>query len=216
MKYSQDLARKIIDAYPGSEREVEVPFVLECLPEPPAKVLDVGCCDSELVRELSELGYNAFGLDVRDKGYEDFPNFVIGDGRDLPFNDESFDVVTCISALEHFGFPDNGYHSDAVFDPDAQKIAFTEMVRVLKKDGQLILTLPFGIPSKGNGWERWIKFYNKREIVSLLSGLGVIPTKLRCSAKIKGKWIDVSETVAEEIISGQEVLSNIQLELRKF
>lgn len=61
---------------------------------------------------------------------------VTGDARGLPIPDESFDAVTSLCALEHFGL---GRYGDA-FDLQGDRKALAEMVRVLRPGGSLILT----------------------------------------------------------------------------
>jgi 2-polyprenyl-3-methyl-5-hydroxy-6-metoxy-1,4-benzoquinol methylase len=40
-------------------------FIKAQLPPPPARVLDVGCGDGRLARELSDLGYRVVAIDPR-------------------------------------------------------------------------------------------------------------------------------------------------------
>lgn len=54
-------------------------------------------------------------------------DFVVGDGCDMKFSDSSFDTVLCIQVLEH------------VFEPIKM---FSEIHRVLKSGGYLILLVP--------------------------------------------------------------------------
>ena len=52
---------------------------------------------------------------------------LLGDGQRLPFDDSSFDRVTCIGSLEHFPDPSAGA---------------AEMARVLRPDGQAVVFVP--------------------------------------------------------------------------
>lgn len=218
MKYDKKIIKnsESIKQYPNSERVVEVPFILSNMPEPPAKVLDVGCCDSDLVMVFNKLGFDAWGIDCR-KGpnFGDPAFYFQGDARDLPYGDEAFDVVTCVSALEHFGFPENHYDSDKEFDPTAQKQAVDEMIRVLRIGGTMLLTLPYGKGAEGYGWEKWVKFYDWQSIVDLFEGTGMMPKKLSFSIRRNGKWREATEKEAAETISEQDVVSNIKLKLRR-
>ena len=54
-------------------------------------------------------------------------DYIFGDLTQLPFPSESFDIVTCISVLEHM-------------PPDTRAKGVAEMARVLKPEGRLILT----------------------------------------------------------------------------
>lgn len=56
--------------------------------------------------------------------------FKIMDARKLLFEDESFDVVTSFSVLDH------------IADPDVRQESFSEMARVAKPNGHVIVTVP--------------------------------------------------------------------------
>lgn len=53
--------------------------------------------------------------------------FIVASASELPFRNNSFDIVLCTEVIEHV---------------DNQKAAFKEMFRVLKKGGYLVLTTP--------------------------------------------------------------------------
>jgi len=58
------------------------------------RILDLGCGCGELVRVLREKGCVAFGIDVSEYAVANsHGNVLLGDVRDLPFKDNSFDVV---------------------------------------------------------------------------------------------------------------------------
>lgn len=61
---------------------------------------------------------------------------VVCDAKRLDLPDNYFDVVLSLCAVEHFGL---GRYGDE-FDLDADRKALTEMIRVLKPGGRLILT----------------------------------------------------------------------------
>lgn len=62
---------------------------------------------------------------ITDQHFEEFVTFQIGEGTQLSFEDSSFDVVTCLEALE--------------FMPDPEK-AIAECIRVLRPGGLLLTT----------------------------------------------------------------------------
>lgn len=69
------------------------------------KLLDIGCGTGELLRELSPLG-EVFGIDnspqaiafCKERG---LTNIFIANGTDIPFPDNTFDMVLCLDVLEH-------------------------------------------------------------------------------------------------------------------
>ena len=88
-------------------------------------------------------------------------HFCVADGTNIPFQDGSFDMVMCVSALEHAGLVQYGQplHDRADFK------VFAEMLRVLCVNGQLLLTVPFGADEIHSGW---IRSYTKDRLNQLL------------------------------------------------
>jgi SAM-dependent methyltransferase len=72
--------------------------------------------------------------------------FRTADGRDLPFPDESFDVVVSFSTVDH------------ILEPEGRQMFVDEMARVARRGGRVVLTAP----------NRWCRGYAKR--ASLGSG----------------------------------------------
>ncbi|MHB8276364.1 MAG: class I SAM-dependent methyltransferase [Candidatus Humimicrobiaceae bacterium] len=215
MEYTIELARRIIDdaGLDGTEREVEIPFIFDNMPNPPAKLLDVGCSYSQFLLEMDRLGFDAYGIDVNDYGVE-YSKFIKADARHIPFEDKTFDVVTCISALEHYGLVETPYGSDTVYDPEAPFTALREMTRVIKDDGMIILTLPYGY-TENKDWLKWVKFYNADLIKQLIGVTDLFIFKQQIKACINNLWIDISEKEGEKILSTDKVNCNISLVLRK-
>lgn len=90
-----------------------------------ADILDIGSGEGVLVEKFRELGYNIIGVDLNYAS-----KYVIkGDMTKLPFKDEIFKNILCLDVLEHLNF-------------DEQKEALSEIKRVLKKNGELILSIP--------------------------------------------------------------------------
>lgn len=91
-------------------------------------ILDFGC-GSKPYEELFK-AETYIGCDVYISGHEndDKRADVYYDGRTIPFEAESFDIVLSTQVLEHVEEFDEIFH---------------ELIRVLKKDGVMILTVPF-------------------------------------------------------------------------
>ena len=147
-----------------SERIVEVPFVHRNLPYPfRGRVLDVGYRESQVIYELSSLGFESWGIDIRPplvkfSGVE----HVVGDICQYPFPAGHFDVVISLSTIEHIGLLGYG---NLNYDPEGDLHALQGIHRALKPNGRLILTVPFG----KRGQTVSSRFYDHESLLALLA-----------------------------------------------
>jgi SAM-dependent methyltransferase len=74
-------------------------------------------------------------------------SYVFADIRDMPFKNNLFDLITCISTLEHVGMDNILYTKNLKYKEkkvfDFEKAIF-DLKRVLKKGGRILITVPFG------------------------------------------------------------------------
>jgi len=122
------------------ERSVEIPWLVTSLGKP-AHVLDVGAAHARYLEAMLKAGAEIIALDTHPFTTSPDVRVCLGDAADLP--DEwlnRFDLVTCISALDHIGL--EAYGNPA--DPGALEKSAREMWRVLQPGGRLLLTVPFG------------------------------------------------------------------------
>ena len=105
--------------------------------KPGDSVLDIGCGDGFLTNALSELGKRIVGIDTSVTGVSLAQSRVdnasvelaVGSASDLPFKENTFDVVTLFEVIEHIS---TGQAENAI----------GEINRVLREKGKLILTTP--------------------------------------------------------------------------
>lgn len=110
----------------------------------PGAVLDIGSYRLFVIGMLA--GYKVTTIDVRPRESSlRNETIVTSDAKKLDIPSNTFDMVTSLCALEHFGL---GRYGDE-FDIDADKKAFDEMIRVLKPGGLLMFstTITRGAPS---------------------------------------------------------------------
>jgi len=110
------------------------------------RVLDIGCAD-QFISKYLPANSEYLGLDYYQTAidwYNTRPN-VFGDAQRLPFADETMDSVLLLDVLEH------------IPDPN---LCMTEISRVLKKKGILILQVPFVYPIHDAplDFQRWTSF----------------------------------------------------------
>lgn len=102
-------------------------------------------------------------------------DYRIMDVRNLTFADETFDVIFCVSVLEHIVCPtQDPDHPQigAVFSATAAQAALKEMHRCLKPEGKLLLTVDiYGGPKWKPHFEQWDIFADLREADFLIDHL---------------------------------------------
>jgi ubiquinone/menaquinone biosynthesis C-methylase UbiE len=104
--------------------------IAEWLPDLDGRdVLEVGCGRGHLLRVLQEAGADAVGVDLNPQAIAHgvVDGLSVGRADALPFPDEHFDALISVHTIEHL--------------PDLDR-ALTEMVRVVRPGGRLLLIYP--------------------------------------------------------------------------
>jgi SAM-dependent methyltransferase len=144
---------RFLEAPAGSdERAVEIPWAL-ARARGAARVLDVGSAHAEPAYLAALLRLGTADLVGVDAAEAEIPGMrtVVADVRSLPFEDGCFDVVLCVSTLEHVGRDNRVYGLDEERDAEGIGAALEELRRVLSPDGRLVATVPTGEP-EDHGW----------------------------------------------------------------
>ena len=159
-------------------RAWEWPWVLDLAKNWPqkGKALDAGCGTSKLPFWLKDIGYQAYGVDNFDYADAD-PDYakrasdhfksnnpdetkvtlVEAPLDNLPFPDDYFDIITCVSVMEHIYNP---------LKPNAHHHHLNEMLRVLKPGGAFFFTYDVHVTPGVN--DRVIGFDYHKDIMMLL------------------------------------------------
>jgi SAM-dependent methyltransferase len=131
-----------------------------------ARVLDVGYAFAEPAWLAALLGLGAGELVGVDLAEREVPGMttVQADVRSLPFGARSFDVVFCVSTLEHVGGDNTRYDLAAEQEPEAPLAALRELRRVTTRSGKIYLTVPVGTTQEswflrqpGDAWRAWFR-----------------------------------------------------------
>jgi len=160
-----------------TERLIKYPFLERNLisTNQRATILDIGSAQSSLSKTVAEFGkamWRVVGIDINplhDTEGISFFTFYRMDSRKLGFCDEVFDQVICISTVEHIGVLSEAYDIRDEDDQGDIKM-ISEIHRVLKKDGTLILTLPYGKTRQ----KREYRIYDQTSLASLISEFSVV------------------------------------------
>jgi SAM-dependent methyltransferase len=127
--------------------------------KPNDKVVDIGCGVGDLLTEIYDrmLSVNVYGCDFSEKAIEGasrrlphglFQRHAIH--KNLPYRDESFDVVLCSDVLEHLEYP---------------SLIVAELVRICRTGGLVAIIVPDGDEDQffGHCW-----FWNEISLIEML------------------------------------------------
>jgi len=142
--------------YRLDERIVEYPWIISNLKKEKSIFLDAGSTfnyeyllDNEIIKSKEKYIYTFYPE----------PNiynqkrisYIYGDLRELPFKNDFFEEIVCQSTIEHIDMDNSMYGYDlesTVITPSNKSYEYlkviNELVRVLKKEGKLLLTFPYG------------------------------------------------------------------------
>jgi SAM-dependent methyltransferase len=138
------------------ERIVEYPWIFANLRKGKTIFLDAGSTfnfdyllTNELIENKEKYIYTFY---PEDKSYNRKKiSYVYGDLRDLPFRNNFFEEIVCQSTIEHIDMDNSiyGYDLKSTLEFVTNKSyeylrVVEELIRVLKTNGQLLLTFPYG------------------------------------------------------------------------
>ncbi|CEP68827.1 Methyltransferase type 11 [Moorella glycerini] len=116
----------------------EANLVLELVSPGGGLVLDLGGGSGILRDSLEKMGYYYVNVDIQ--RFDNGEPTVIADAQELPFKNNSFDVIISKDSLEHFAQPCE---------------VIKEIYRVLKPGGRFIVWVPFMHPFHGDDFYRY-------------------------------------------------------------
>jgi len=178
-----------------SERLVEYEFVARNLmsSQKQAAILDIGSGSSKLAEAISKFGkgkWAVFRIDIAKSNCE-----IRMDARMTGFRKAVFDQVICISTIEHIGIVTDyiGYYDD---DGDIKTIK--EIVRILKKGGIAIITVPYGKVTKPTH-----RVYDRHALSRLLNvePRSLVEARKEFYCYKAGKWKRCSQGTADRMIA---------------
>lgn len=152
------------------DRHYEYLFTGAHIPRRNAWALDVGPgTRAKLAKLAVKQGWSVVGVDLANVGYRhDRFVFVRGDFNTLDLG-QKFDLVLCVSSIEHFGLP--GRYGVIVLDETADLRAMAKIRTLMNPSARLILTCPVGIDARLAPYHR---VYGTVRLPLLLDGYEVI------------------------------------------
>ena len=184
------------------ERIIEYPILFQYIRTDTKNILDFGCVEDLLPIHLCSLGYSVTGLDFRPYPFT-HENFKFIQTDILSWNppSEIFDTVISISTIEHVGLSAYG-------DPpcaNGDKVAVEKLLISLKRNGDLIITLPAGKKCTKRG----MRIYDMELIKNLIPNIKLI--RFFYKPHRYGDWRETSsETISALIYDDYYAASPVQ------
>lgn len=191
-----------IQSYSGiTSRHYEYPFgigetVALSKKKKISNILDAGSFGSPFGLILAELGFNVVGVDIIPWEIK-FPRFtqVLGDLKDLSFEDNTFDLVTSISTMEHCGLPRFSEKVDKAGDIKGMR----ELYRVIKPGGYCILTVPYA--GKGGIYQNKHRVYDPKTFMKLIGKFKIVKQKFFAPVEDSRMFQPCSKEEIESLVS---------------
>lgn len=141
---------------------------------PAFRILDVGCANAmeshlRMIDRL-ERPCHFVGIDISPpaaKVLRRYDEFICESIISSRLADASFDLIWCISALEHFGMDNSSYTDQFVISPNMDAQAVREMVRLLAPVGRLLISVPYGRFED----HAWLRNYDSEHLQDLLAAV---------------------------------------------
>lgn len=164
------------------ERVIEYPWILSRLDTRAGRLLDAGSTlNYAYLLDLPALVSKSIVItSLAFEHLEKRPNvtYLVEDLRDFSAREDSFDWIVCISTLEHVGLDNTKlYTKDSAFNeshPMDYRKALQELKRVLRPNGRLLLTVPFGRAENFG----WMQQFDKQGLVDIVSSFESDPSRL--------------------------------------
>ena len=146
----------------GQDRRIAL--VQQYVPLVGKRILDIGCGVGMYVRKFREFSDHVWGIDVEVPrvvhGSRVVPNLSVARGENLPFKDETFDVIFLNEMLEHV-------------EDDAQTLR--EAMRTLRPGGYIVIF----VPNRLYFFETHGFYMGKRFVFRLLPFINWFPDAIR-------------------------------------
>lgn len=168
-----------------TERVVEIPWVISRY-RGERRVLDVGPAFALplYTQRLSALGIpELHGVDLSVRRIPGM-RLTRADVRAMPYPDSYFDLVLCISAIEHVGLDNSRYGLQDEPGAAGDIAALRELGRVLAPDGRILITVPFGRREDHS----WFRQYDLRRWRALVRDAGMRESETAWYAQDDRGW----------------------------
>lgn len=154
--------------------------------EPGTRVLDIGCASGQLVQGFSDLGCDAYGVDVSTNAIANAANKTLklraGLFEETDYPDAFFDLIVSIETVEHMGLLDQ---------------FLSRVLQKLKPDGRFVLQVPNDIDGyRARAFRRiwWmippmhLRYFTKQSMSAIMARQGFRLLRARTAGQVGDDW----------------------------
>jgi hypothetical protein len=167
-----------------SERAIEYPWVLSKLSTSASTVLDAGSTlnfeyllEHPSLREKQIVIYT-LSPQGENKIVRSNVSYIYGDLRKTILQDNTFDEIVCVSTIEHVGMDNTFlYTKNNLYQEQRQndyELVIKELRRLLKPNGRLLLTVPYGIFQ----YLGWLQQFDAAMIVKVIETFNPVDCRI--------------------------------------
>ncbi len=175
------------------ERIVEYPWVLSQIQPSAEYILDAGSTlnQSFILKHPTFKARKLVIYNLAPESMTKSPNvsYIFGDLRNTILKDNLFDWITCISVLEHIGMNNTLIYTNDLnhshIRTDAFLEAISEFKRLLKPDGSLLMTVPYG-QYQNLGW---LQQFNKNHLEQIIHTFQPSQSEITYYRYTKEGWV---------------------------
>jgi len=140
------LETRLKEVYPGYFKDGDTMIFAQEFDESfTASILEIGANEEPIAQALFDIGYlDVTGIDLFHYKYKANFTFIQANLFQYDFKGKLFDVIICLSTVEHMGL--NVYSQKEKEDKDIETMH--KIASLLKPNGVVYLTIPFGIHFK--------------------------------------------------------------------
>jgi SAM-dependent methyltransferase len=208
--------RSLADRLEGSsgrtlagDRDVEWSWIAPRIRREPGRVLDFGPGLGFLTLAAASLGHEVVAVDLEPRQFRfDHPRvqYLQGEFNHVQLDPDSFDQALVCSTIEHVGLAGRYGASE---DEDADVAAMRRLRTLLRREAEMLLTLPVG---KDADFRPYHRVYGERRLPGLLEGFDLAEQEYW--AKVDGRvWspVDRQEALSAEASASYYALGLLRL-----
>jgi SAM-dependent methyltransferase len=153
------------------DRAIEWSWIMSRVPVGPGEALDFGAETSYLGLFATQKGFNVLAVDLNPLNLPYVhPNLrpLQGDLLALPLPSNHFDLIINCSTVEHVGL--TGRYDVSESKPDGDLEAMARLLKMLKPNGLMLLTIPVGIDEV---FAPFCRVYGSNRLPQLLKGYNI-------------------------------------------